>query len=94
MLKRNKLLSWGLTMAIGFSTLPLNTMTGYAASFAAQVTSSVGVTGAGAATVSWNKTGDNVYKVYKSTDGTNFETVGVNYETIKQVRVLQVYPTE
>ncbi len=51
-----------------------------------------GPTGAGAARISWNKDGDRVYKVYKSTDGVNYETVGVNFEEIESVKVLQIYP--
>ncbi len=51
-----------------------------------------GPTGAGAARISWDKNEDRVYKVYKSTDGVNYETVGVNFEEIEQVKVLHIYP--
>ncbi len=63
-----------------------------ASTYVTSFESITGSTGRGAAKISWNNNGNNVYKVYKSTDGSKYETVGVNFEEISRVRVLQIYP--
>lgn len=35
---------------------------------------------------------DKNFKVYKSTDGINYETVGIDYTLVKEVKCLQIYP--
>ncbi len=82
-----------LSLAIGLTCCFNQTMVSKAAMNITGFEALSGATGMGAAKISWDKNGDHVYKVYKSTDGNNYETVGINFEEIKSVKVLNIYPT-
>eukprot|EP00833_Pecoramyces_ruminatium_P009932 jgi/Orpsp1_1/1183964/evm.model.c7180000087405.1 len=52
-----------------------------------------GSTGYGGAIIRWEAEPDIVYKISKSIDGNKFDSVGVNFEEIENIKVLQIYPT-
>lgn len=60
------------------------------------ITVTPNTSGYGSVSLDWSNYNyaDKNFKVYKSSDGTNYETIGIDYTTVKSVKVLNVYPQE
>ena len=60
------------------------------------VTLSPNVTNKGSIIVDWSSydCNDKIFKVYRSRDNINFETISLDYTQVKQIKCLQVYPKE
>ena len=50
----------------------------------------------GSITIDWSsyEANDKVYKVYRSKDGVNYESISIDHRSVKNIKCLQIYPIE
>lgn len=90
---KSRFLAVMLSAVTVFSSLGLSSVTASAADFPFTLTPNTD--GFGSVSLDWHNYdySNKNFKVYKSEDGGNtYETVGIDYRSVKEVRVLQVYP--